>query len=348
MLTSKQIKEIREHLVKAQNPIFFFDNDPDGLCSFLLLQKYLGRGKGIAVKSFPDLSEAYFRKIQELNSDYVFILDKPVVSESFWKEAEKYNLPIVWIDHHEAGQGKIPDFVHYYNPLLNKDKENEPVSHLCYQIANKKEDLWIAVVGCVADNFIPEYYSDFKKEFPELAIESENAFDIVYKSEIGRISQIFSFALKDRTTNVVNMLRFLIRAKGPHDVLTEDNRNYTMHKRFNEINTRLKRLFEKAKDVGYACGKLLFFQYGGDLSISSDLSNMLRYFFKDKYVVVAYLTGSKANISARGEGIKNILLKAIENLEDSTGGGHENAAGARIKVEDVERFKDKLERLLKV
>ena len=31
MLTEKQLKEIREHLEKAQNPVFFFDNDADGL-----------------------------------------------------------------------------------------------------------------------------------------------------------------------------------------------------------------------------------------------------------------------------------------------------------------------------
>ena len=45
MLTKKQVEDIKEHLEKAQNPIFFFDNDPDGLCSFLLMQRYLGRGK---------------------------------------------------------------------------------------------------------------------------------------------------------------------------------------------------------------------------------------------------------------------------------------------------------------
>ena len=49
MLSEKQVKEIREHLEKAQNPLFFFDNDQDGLCSFLLLQRYIGRGKGIAI-----------------------------------------------------------------------------------------------------------------------------------------------------------------------------------------------------------------------------------------------------------------------------------------------------------
>ena len=46
MLTTKQISEIKEHLNNAQNPLFFFDNDPDGLCSFILLQRYIKRGKG--------------------------------------------------------------------------------------------------------------------------------------------------------------------------------------------------------------------------------------------------------------------------------------------------------------
>ena len=56
MLTENQIEEIKEHLDKAQNPLFFFDNDGDGLCSFLLLQRFIKKGKGVAIKSFPELT----------------------------------------------------------------------------------------------------------------------------------------------------------------------------------------------------------------------------------------------------------------------------------------------------
>ena len=94
MLTTKQISEIKEHLNNAQNPLFFFDNDPDGLCSFILLQRYIKRGKGFPVKSAP-LDKSYFRKINEFNPDYIFILDIPTVSEEFWEEIKKINLPIV-------------------------------------------------------------------------------------------------------------------------------------------------------------------------------------------------------------------------------------------------------------
>lgn len=345
MLTKKQIKEIKEHLEKAQNPLFFFDNDADGLCSFLLLRKYLGRGKGVCVKSYPDLTKNYFKKVKELNADYIFILDKPVVSEGFWEEVEKVNIPCVWIDHHDNKQD-IPKFISYYNPLFNRSKKNEPVAYLCYQISQKKEDLWVAVVGCIGDKFIPDFYKDFEKKYPDLMIKSENPFEISYRSQVGKIGIIFNFALMDRTTNVVNMLRFLIKAKSPYEVLEEGSKNYSMHQRFNQINTKYQKLLKRAIEFEKKSEKMLFFKFGGDLSISSDLSNELAYLFPKKIIVTAYVTESKANISMRGQHVRGLVLKAIEGLENATGGGHENAVGAKVMIKDLEKFKEKLEKLI--
>ena len=342
MLTKKQITEIREHLEKAQNPIFFFDNDGDGLCSFLLLQRYIGRGKGVAMKSAD--SGNYFKKVIELNADYIFILDKPVVSEKFFEEVRQVNIPVVWIDHHE--NNNIPDFVNYYNPLLNKGKTNEPVTELCYRIAEKKDDLWIAIVGCISDGTIPDFYPEFEKKYFDLAMSSEKAMEIYFKSPIGKIARIFNAALKDRTTNVVNMLKFLMKVKTPYEVLEESRYNQTMHKKFKEINEKYERLLEKAKSQRNDEG-VLFFQYGGEMSISSDLANGLRYEFPEKIIVVIYVKDTKVNISLRGNNIREIVLEAIKDLEGATGGGHENAVGARVKVKDLEKFKNKLEQLIK-
>ena len=74
MITKKQIEEIRGYLNKAENPLFFFDDDPDGLCSYLILKKYIGKGKGVVLKTKPILEEGFYMKIQEYNPDYVFIL----------------------------------------------------------------------------------------------------------------------------------------------------------------------------------------------------------------------------------------------------------------------------------
>ncbi len=346
MLTKKQVEEIIDHLNKAQNPVFFFDNDQDGLCSFLLLQRYIRRGKGVPIKSFPGLVPEYLRKVHELKADYVFILDKPVVSEEFFKEAEKINIPIVWVDHHIIEKKNIPGFVNYYNPLFNKTKSDEPVTALCYQVTGKKDDLWIAVVGCISDQFVPDFYDEFEKKYPEFTVKGKKASDIFYNSQIGKIARIFSFGLKDRTTDVINMLRFLMKVKTPYEVLEENSKNYSMHRRFKQVSSKYQKLLQKAILVGSKEKKLLFFQYGGDLSISGDLSNELNYIFPDKIIVVAYIKGIKVNISMRGKNVLKLLSKSIEDLEGATGGGHENAVGGQIRVDDLEKFKENLEKLI--
>lgn len=341
MLNKKEIEEIREHLEKSQNPIFFFDNDPDGLCSFLLLQRYLGMGKGVAIRGSPELSKDYFRKAIELNSDYIFILDKPLVSKEFFEEVDKVNIPVVWIDHHDV-QKEIPSFVSYYNP---KKEINYPTAYLCYQVTKRKEDLWIAVIGCISEYYIPDYYKDFREKYPDLSIEKySNPFDILFNSKIGRIERLFRFGLKDKTTNVLGMIRFLVKIKSPYDVLEESEKNYLMHKRFNHIDKTYKKLIKKGMEIGGTSEEILFFKYGGDLSISSDLSNELVYLFPNKLVVVAYIDENKgkANISIRGEKVKGKILKILEDFENSTGGGHENAVGVQIKKDDLEKFHNSL------
>lgn len=347
MLTAKQVKEIKEHLERAQNPVFFFDNDQDGLCSFLLLQRYIGRGKGVPIKSFPGLNKDYFRKVQELNADYVFILDKPVVEDDFFEETRKVNIPVVWIDHHLIEKIQIPPSVSYYNPLFNKKKSNEPVTTLCYQVTNRPEDMWLAVVGSISDRHIPDFYDKFQKENPELAPKEKDHYKIFYKSDIGKIARIFAAGLKDKTTNVINMLRFLFSVKSPGEVLEESVKNKGMHSRFMHIESKYEKLLKKATELGESPSKLLFFQYSGDLSVSTELSNELNYAFPEKLIVVLYVNGAKTNVSMRGENARDFMLKAFENLEDASGGGHERAVGGRIKTEDIRKFKESLEEFLK-
>jgi single-stranded DNA-specific DHH superfamily exonuclease len=343
MISQKQISEIREHLEKAQNPIFFFDNDQDGLCSFLLLQRFIVRGRGVPAKSFPDLNDSYFRKVQELNADYIFILDKPVVSKSFFDEAEKINIPIVWIDHHNPEDiEEVPDFVNYYNSFSEKEKSGEPVTAICWEIINNEKDIWLGVAGCISDKFYPSFYPKFKKEFPELAIDSQEPFEIFYKSEIGKVAQMFGAGLKDKTTNVINMLRFLMKAKSPHEVLQESSKNKSMHLRFDHLDKRLKKFTSKAREKENIYGETIYFEYGGDLSISADLSNYLSFLFPGKDVIVVYLSGSKGNISGRGKGIREKVLKALKGLENARGGGHEDAVGAQVMIEDLPEFKNRL------
>lgn len=342
MLTQKQVIQIKEHLEKAQNPIFFFDNDLDGLCSFLLLRRYCLKGKGVAVRTFPTLDAGYFRKINELNADYIFILDKPLVSPEFLTQTRERNVPVVWIDHHVIDKNQVPDFVDYYNSALDK-KENEPTTFLCYQVSKKPEDLWIAVMGCIADGFLPDFYNKFEESYPDLSTKAKKAFDVLYNSGLGKISKILGNGLKDKTSNVVAMLKFLIGVKNPYEILEENSKNYLMHKRSAEIERKYQSLLLKAEKLANKSKKILFFKYSGELSISAELANELCYRYNEKIIVVAYVKGGKVNLSVRGEKVRTLVIKAVEGLEGATAGGHENAVGAQMKSEDLEKFEKKLE-----
>jgi single-stranded DNA-specific DHH superfamily exonuclease len=343
MLTSKQILEIKEHLDNAKNPIFYYDNDADGLCSFVLLRKYIDRGKGVAVRSFPDLDIGYARKAIELKSDYVFVLDKPILGKGFLERISEIGLPVVWIDHHDVPAGdyeKDFDNLYVYNPART-EKECEPVTYLCYKITNRKEDIWLGVIGCIADHYLPDYAKDFGDKYPEFWGDVKEPFDAYYGTGIGEIAVALNFGLKDSITHVVKLQNYLISCVGPEDVFQESNDNYFFRKKYQDIKKKYEALLEKAEKC--ADGMLLFFEYGGELSISADLANQLSHSFPDKYVIVVYKKGAVANLSLRGKNIKKILLRVMEKVE-GTGGGHEHAVGAQLKVEDLGKFKSVFQR----
>src|SRR3989344_7796264 len=152
MLSKKQIKEIQETLNNAQNTLFLFDNDQDGLCSFLILQKYIERGKGFPVKSLP-LDESYFRKIEELKPDCLFILDTALVTQNFFDKIKEINLPVVWIDHHDSKKIILPENIKYYNPIKKKNIPSS-TSYLCYEVTKKIKGICLTIVGSKLDKLI--------------------------------------------------------------------------------------------------------------------------------------------------------------------------------------------------
>jgi single-stranded DNA-specific DHH superfamily exonuclease len=341
MLTESQIKEFRNLLEKSQNPLFLFDNDADGLCSFLLLRKFIDRGYGVAIKSFPELDASYVSKVNELKPDYVFVLDKPVISQDFITEMQKLNIPLVWLDHHDVNPET--EGIYYFNSMRSEKPSSEPTTYWAYQITKRKEDMWIAMAGCIADSFLPDFAKDFEKKYPELWKQGvKSAFQGVYETEIGKITRIMGFSLKDRTSNVVRMMKLLLKVQSPHEILQESGN--PMLARFEKVDKKYKQLVEKAKQ--FAKDKFLFFQYGGDLSLSADISNELCYLYPDKTIIVAYIKGSRVNVSVRGKHARELTLKALEGLEGATGGGHKEATGAKMTVEQLPIFRERIEKLL--
>ena len=342
MLTQEQNQKIKELLDSSQNPLFYFDNDQDGVTSYLILRRILERGNGIPVKTSP-LDNSYFRRVEEFEPDHIFILDQPTISPEFFEALRERNIPVTWIDHHENKGQEIPEWINYFNCLSNG--ANVPVVKMCYDLYKRREDLWLLVAGSIADKYYPKEYKEFKKEFPELGIDSIEPFEIFYNSEIGKISKMIGIGLKDRTTLVNKMIKFLIEVKSPSEVLDETSKNKEMHERFRKINSSFLKYVEKAKR-DFDGGKLLAFRYAGETSMSADLANRLSYEFEDKVIVIAYIKGARVNVSIRGNKIREKVLEILKDYENASGGGHENAVGLQIDLNDLDEFIEKLKNLL--
>ena len=188
---------------------------------------------------------------------------------------------------------------------------------------------------------MPDFASEFESRYREYwGLGIKEPFDVYYKTEIGKIGQAWNFGLKDSVTHVVQLQNFLISCKGPEDVFAETIYNSNFSKKYSDVKGKYESLILKARECVF--GNLIFFDYAGDLSISADISNELSYLFKDMYISVAYKKGVVTNISLRGKNVREILEKVLNDLEDASGGGHEDAVGARIKTEDLGKFKERL------
>lgn len=333
MLSQIQLKEIRESLENSQNPLFFFDNDVDGLCSFLIMQRFLGRGRGISIKSFPELDRSYYKKVEELNADTVFILDKPLVDILFLKDLEERNIPVVWIDHHEMESIEFPTNVRYYNSFPSA----EPVTYLSYQVTKKKEDLFLAMIGCIGDVYLPDFAKEFTEKNPDLFNLNIPVFDSLFLTEIGKAVRLLNFALKDTVTNVVNMIRYLSQITNIYEILQESNKSKTFHLRAKQLEKIHNKLVQKAEN-NLTEEKLFVFTYSGDTAMSADLANWLYFKHKDKMVIVAFRKQDKLSVSLRGKEAKKILFKITKKIPEISGGGHDEACGAQVPTDLFEKF----------
>ena len=104
----------------------------------------------------------------------------------------------------------------------------------------------------------------------------------------------------------------------------------------------------KRADEAEIIDNLVIYEISPKLIINSKLSTSLSLTkFKDKItVIIADYGEEKLTISARDQTrkikVNELLENSVRGLEDSTAGGHIPAAGATIKKEDKETFKNNL------
>lgn len=342
MLTPGQIEFLRKELLSSQNPLFIYDDDPDGLCSFLLLYRLHPKGKGTILKSAPKLDIRMLRKVDELQPDKIFILDVPIVDQEFIDGAKR---PIFWIDHHQPLERKN---VHYFNPRIADKDAYIPTTRMAYQINDKKEDLWIAMVGCLSDWHSPDFLEEFMAKYPLLITKKGDLTALVYHEPLGELVKVFSFLIKGSTSEVRNSIKILSRITSPEEILQQQTaQGKFLYRRYQSINKNYQDLLKTAKKK-VSRGRVIVFNYTEDQwSFTSNLANELVALHPQKVVIIARNKSGKMKCSLRARfAITPALEKSLAGLEGAYGGGHPQACGAVMDEKDwetfLERFKEEI------
>lgn len=333
-IKESDIENIRKRIIDSERPLFLYDDDPDGLVSFLLLYRMRGLGKGLMVKSSPELKESYADKVDEYQPDLIIILDKPMVSDGFLK---RIKVPIIWIDHHAPQE---PRTANYYNPRIEDDKDNSPTSYQAYRIA--QDDIWLAMVGCVSDWHLPSFTNEFINKFPDLLTsEYDTPPKALFDSPLGVLCKAFSFMLKGRTSEINKLIKIMSRIENPYEVLKQNTpRGKLVYKYYENMNQEYLKIFNT---IDTNDEKIIIYFYDDDkISFTSDLSNELLHKFPEKVIMVGRKKDDLYKMSLRStqHDLPIILNKSLVGI-DGYGGGHKNACGCVVNENDFEKFLDK-------
>lgn len=340
MIPEDKLKELRTALQESARPLIFFDDDADGLSSFLQFYKFNHDAKGVLYKVAGPIDEKFLKKVEEYDADAIFILDVPVVTQEFFDKVKN----CYWLDHHGVSARKN---VKYFNPMVeSKGKDNRPTSYWAYKTT--ESSLWLAMAGCVGDWFIPEdLRQQFSDKYPDLLPANiTKPEEALFSSEIGKLAKVFSFVLKGTTKDAMTAVKVMTKINDPYEILSQTtSKGKFIWKKFLKIDklyTDIKNSVPKTDD------KLLLFTYPeSSMALTSELSNEVLYENPDKFIIIAREKSGDVKCSLRSARyeVLPILQAALKDVSGH-GGGHLHACGANVRSEDFSRFVDNIKKQL--
>ncbi len=130
----------------------------------------------------------------------------------------------------------------------------------------------------------------------------------------------------------------LLKIDDPREILNQTSeRGELIYQKYDDMISRYEELLES---VEVPDEKLLVFTYqDSESSYTSDLANEILYRHPDKVIIVGRIDKGLVKCSLRSSelNIKDIVNDCIQRVRGS-GGGHPNACGAAIAVDDFEKF----------
>ena len=320
--------------------VVVFNNDADGICSCVLMNKYLkhmGINPYIISQPMPP-DKNLIRRIQSGIPNKIIFLDLAMDQQPSVLKKVKGFADILIIDHHLIENNmNSPQIVHY-NPRFKNPKIYQSTSYLAYKILSKlldmEDSLWIAAIGIIGDYDIASSM-DLIKE-----VEKKYDLNLFYK-----IAAMISSVRATKAMTCEQIVELLINTKDPKQLIAGE-----FLESYQKIELETEAVLIDAGKNAEKIDSVFFYNIKSKYNIRSDISTKLSEKFPDKIIIVYEKIGNNINASVRNQNrrinVDRVLKKAIIGLKASAG-GHEVAGGVTMDAKDWDRFKEKLLEILR-
>jgi len=310
--------------------------DLDGLSSATLIKIGLER---LGVKLFRIVSATY-RNLEEvvcnLECDKIIIVDIGMKVEF----CESFTKPTLYIDHHQPRDCVQNEKILFINPGLVNLELYQPASYIVYKflsgIVDLKDKEWISVLGIVGDYGFEDCMDILGKW-----TDAKTRDELLDETDLGKTSIAISNSIF--ILGLERIMEILLDEKDMESVAA----NMEIKKASNEYQKMYDKEMENFWNNREEVGKILFSilnpPYEG---VGSGISSRVSRKNPEKIVFLFEDIGERYKINTRYQGKDLHLGKFMEKI--CGGGGHRCAAGGSIDKDDLDSFKERVKKELKV
>ncbi|MBW2987438.1 DHH family phosphoesterase [Candidatus Woesearchaeota archaeon] len=342
------------HNIKPNDKIaIFYDNDPDGVCSGVLLYKALKNLLGcepVIFECAPHDETSYYDEIivrlKRKNVNKIFILDLVVESRhEVMKKLEEF-AELVIIDHHPLEKNISSDRTIFIKPELyviginpTRYCTTKQVFDLLSHVIDISKYEWLAVMGIIGD-YAYDSWQDFMEHcFRKYDVKEEPD---IYQTMFGKATRYLNYVRTIDNKEVKEVAEYLLK-------IEDFGTAFSILERYKKIEDEINKFidgYEKFSEE-YPEKDLLIVHVQTAYKINSSVATQLsRKRFPRKVVITYFFTDGHVWVSARRQDGKadmgKLLRKCIEGFEEANAGGHVPAAGCSILKEDWPEFKKRL------
>ncbi len=270
--------------------------------------------------------------------DKIILID--IAIDYLSEELEKLNKKMLFIDHHPPVKDINSDLIVYINPRLERANVYQPASYVVYKFFSEFVDLsdkeWLAVVGTIGD-----YGYEDCRDLLDNHIKVKEKRDI-WKTKYGKAAIVTIGAASQ--VGFSKLIDILVKAENINSLMKNKEIKIGF-KKYIKLYNEAKGLFWKNAEK-YDDLDLIFSVIDSKIErVGSAISTELATKYPNKLIMLLERVGDFYKIHARYQNGKFHLGMLLRNL--GVGGGHEKAGGGKVKIKELDVFRESFLKELK-